>query len=70
MDKKGTNFLLLFFGTLIAVIGGVYLLSSKKKNKIHFDTDLEDGFETDAKNFQKDWQNISGDFQRAKEKCL
>lgn len=68
MDGKNTNNLFLFFGTLVGVIGLAYLFNNKKR-KITFDNE-PDGFEQDATNFQKDFQNISGDFHKAKQKCL
>ena len=78
MDKKQTNTLLFLFETIFAIVG-LATLFDNKKSKINFDTKKEPsylerfkfgGFETDISNFQKDFENISGDFYRAKENLL
>ena len=65
--KKGYDFL--FCVTLLGVVGLFALLFDKDKPNIELYKD-PNGFDTDAKNFQKDFQNISGDFHKSKKRCL
>ncbi len=72
-SNKNDSGLFLLLGTIVSLIGLAYLFDDKKR-KVNLDKRLNrlnnDIFETDAKNLQKDWENIGGDFQRAKEKIL
>ncbi len=77
-SNKNDSGLFLLLGTIVSLIGLAYLFDDKKRkvnldkrlNRLNNDIFETDGFETDAKNLQKDWENIGGDFQRAKEKIL
>ncbi len=55
MSIKNNSFLLILLGTIVALVGGIYLLAGRKENKLHFEEE-EDGFKTDAQNLQKDFQ--------------
>ena len=78
-NHNNNSGILLLLGTIVSLIGFSYLFSDKKnkvsinKNKkldykkLDFETD---GFEIDAQNLQKDWENIGRDFQKAKEKFI
>ena len=72
MNKKDENFAIGFFGALfIGVMLAALHEELKTKSLVSFkklSSDLDKGFETDAKNLQNDWSNIRSDFSKSYEK--
>ncbi|MGB0879605.1 MAG: hypothetical protein ACPGTO_03475 [Polaribacter sp.] len=69
MNKSDTDITLVLITTILAILSFSYLFKNNKKRKVSLDLD-EDGFETDRKNFQKDFNNIASDMKRAEKKLL
>lgn len=69
MNKSETNTILLLAASILAIISLSYLFEKKSKRTFSSRLD-EDGFETDQKNFEKDYSNIGSDMRKAEKNFL
>jgi len=66
MKEKETDFIFILLTAILAIIGLSYLFEHTESEKIQPLSD-DDGFDQDAKNLHSDMNNISKDFNTAKE---
>lgn len=67
MNKPEDNTLFILATTILALLSLSYLFDNKKE-KVSSVKLKNNGFQDDKESFKKDFSNIAGDLQRAKEK--